>query len=413
MPISKIITLSLRFLVAKKWQYSLVFLGIFLGTSLFFIFISVTNGLEKSLSEVFSSNSSIITIQKDPKSETELTEEIITEIKNWEGVKTVYRETAIVIPFTFDIPIPFRNDFSLDLYFLYGLEDELFYSQQKYEPPKNNISVLINPLAVDLINSFIQSMVGDISLSNDLFTKKSVNTILGKSTFIPPLSRKINKDTQFFVSGFSSMAPLIGVSIPLSEARKIQEFFGEDLNYFSRLHIETNAQASEFYIKKKLEEKGLMIQSRDAISDKISEITQILQWVLLFSSGIILFLSFLFLFSILHIVLVEHRKTIGILQAMGMDNKKISLIFIFQGMGISFIASLTGIIFGIFTLQILQEWWRNSISLFLFPPEIFTFSFQSIIFIFISTFIATFLALFFIIRRQINTPVLHNILQID
>ncbi len=417
MSIQNIISLSFRFLSAKKWQYFLVFLGIFLGTSLFFIFFSVTNGLEKSLNNIFSENENIISVETTKKLETEVKTEIdeifISQIEQIEGVKKVFKETTLILPFTFDIKIPFQKNFSLDIYFLYGIDDELFKKEQQFKEPENTIPVLIDPLSVDLINSFIQSLVKEVKISNNLFNKKQVNAIFGKSSFLPVMNRKKETEKKLFVSGFSSFAPIAGIAMPLSEIRKLQIFFGEDTSYISRLHIEFENGVSRNFIEKELEKYNLRILSKNTASDKITEITQILQWVLLLSSSIILFLSFLFLFSILHIVLIEHKKNIGILQAMGMENKKISLLFIFQGMIITIFSSVTGIILGIFLLHLLQNWWQENIILFLFPPEIFTFSYQSILMICSLTFLFTLIILFFIIRKQVNKPVLHNILQID
>ena len=64
--IKNIVLLAVKFLLSRKWQYFLVFFGVFIGTPLFYMFLSVQFGLEKSLKKPFSTQNNIVSVKKNP-----------------------------------------------------------------------------------------------------------------------------------------------------------------------------------------------------------------------------------------------------------------------------------------------------------------------------------------------------------
>lgn len=406
------VSLAYKFLLPKKWQYFLVFLGIFTGSILLFIFTSVTNGLQKSINDSFADTKSFVTVKKDPSKDQILDEKLFNELKNSNLVEKVYRQTSLLLPFSFSIPIPFASNFDLDLYFLYGLDDELFNDIKKYNPPDNSIPVFINPLSIDLINSFIQSLFANISFSTEILYKRTVDAKLGNSVFLPTMNRSKTKEEELFISGFSSFAPLIGLTIPLSKAREIQKFFGDSANSYSHFHILPKKGVSLNNLYDFLESKNIFVKKGKGIEATFNDMVFILQIVLLFSSGVITILAFLFLFSVLHIVFIEHKKTIGVLQAMGFSNRIIGSIFAFQGGIVVSFSVIFGGIFGVIFLSILKTWWEKSISLFLFPASVFDFNINIFILVFGLVLVASFIPIIIVLYKHLRAPVLHNLLRL-
>ncbi len=418
--IKNIVLLAMKFLLSRKWQYFLVFFGVFIGTALFYMFLSVQFGLEKSLKKTFSTQDNIVSVEKNPQNNILIDDELKIKLEKLSEVEKVYRETALILPFAFDIDLPFSKKFSLDLYFLYGIEDDLFKNIQEFKsrefensknPKKNIIPVLINPLSVDIINSFVQSIMNGFSISNNFFTQKYITAEFGKSTFLPSMSRKKRKQEKLFVSGFSSFAPMVGVAIPLSKARDLQNFFGNETTRYSKFHILAKNGISQDQLQKVLENIGLKIKPHNVIANKITEVTNILEIVLISSSSITLLLSFLFLFSVLQVVLIEQKKTIGILQAMGMSKKNVSFIFVLQSGGVAILGIFSGLCFGTLGLYGLSIFWEKYINLFLFPSEIFNFNISIFIAVFIILALILLLVLYFIIQKQMKTTILENILE--
>jgi ABC-type antimicrobial peptide transport system permease subunit len=412
MNLKKQISLAYKFLLPKKWQYILVFLGILIGSILLFIFTSVTIGLQKSINNSFSDSKQFITIKKDPNKDQELNEKLFNELKSSNLIDKIYKQTSILLPFSFSIPIPFTSNFDLDLYFLYGLDDELFNDIKKYDSPENSIPVFINPLSVDLINSFIQSLFANISFSTEILYKRSIDAKFGNSVFLPTMNRSKTRNESLFISGFSSFAPLIGLSIPLSKAREIQTFFGDSITSYSHFHILPKKGVSLNVLYDFLDSKNIFVKKGKGIETMFNDMVLILQIVLLFSAGVITILSFLFLFSVLHIVFIEHKKTIGILQAMGFSNKIIGSIFALQGGIVVIFSVLFGGIFGILFLSIIKKWWENSISLFLFPSSVFKLDINIFLLVFGLVLVVAFIPIVMVLYKHLKTPVLHNLLKL-
>ncbi len=404
--------MATKFLLSRKWQYFLVFFGVCISTALFYMFLSVQFGLEKSLEKTFLTNNNIVSVEKNPQNSIAIDEKLKEKLELLPEVKKVYRETALILPFSFDISLPFSKTFSLDLYFLYGIEDELFSETQEYKNIKQgSVPVLINPLSVDIINSFVQSIMNGVTISNDFFTQKYISAEFGKSTFLPSMSRTKRNTQELFVSGFSPFAPMVGVAIPLSKARELQKYFGNDATQYSKFHVLANNGVTQEALIKVLENMGLKIKPHNVIANKITEVTNILQAVLIFSSSVTLLLSFLFLFSVLQVVLIEQKQTIGILQAMGMSKKDVSLIFGLQSGGVAVFGIFSGVLGGTIGLYALKIFWETHVNLFLFPPEIFNFNIIVCLIVFFVLAIILFFILHWIITKQMKNTILENIIE--
>lgn len=415
---STALSLSLRFLLSKKIQFFFVFLGISLGTALFFVFISVGNGISYSLKNVLAPDSEITSLQPNPGSEQQLDFELIEVLYESPFIGSVHSESTQVLPFTFSISLPWMDDILLDLYFLRGIDTSLFSpSDTPFQMPEGFtgdkdevIPVVLNPLSLDLINSLLSGFLGEVNLSADAFLGREVSVILGSSTFLPGMNHSLSVEKTFVVTGFSPLAPLVGVMMPMQNYDRIRAELGFSPSGFSRLHVFLTEGSVLSDIDTILSSHNLVVLDREKSSAKLFQMVDVINGILLFSSTSIIFLSLLFLFSVLQIVLKEHQKNIGILQAMGASQKTIWKIFGMQGVFVVGISVFFGILLGVVLLSFLQWWWTHFISMNLFPPSIFEIDYMLGGVLALVIFVFSFFPLFFALRAPLKKPVLFNIL---
>ena len=363
--------LSRQFFFAKElirshfFQYALAIFGIFIGTASVLFFLSLTQGIKNGVSENFTTSENILTVSPSPQKISLFAKKIDAktqqEISEISGVKTVYSEISLMIPSSITLPVPIMGDMMLDAYFIRGMDDRFF--EQFPKVPPNNTPVILSPLAIDFLNSFADSIPGFPGISQSTLEHKSFAVEFGKSVFLPLMNKEKSNHSRLYVDGFSPIAPLLGIMIPQSKAQELSEFFGEKQKYFSRLHVLISDDSQTQVITKKIQDLGFLVESTKEGSEKVVETLNILQGVFLISSGLILLLSVLFLFSLLTLSVMEHHKTIGILRSLGASKSVVRNIFMIQGGMVSLAGSGAGMLFGYIAILI-----ANHIASTKFPP---------------------------------------------
>ncbi len=350
MKISRQFFFAKQLIKAHFFQYALAIFGIFIGTASVFFFLSLTQGIKDGVQQNFSTTENILTVSPSPQNnisaffQKKLDTHTQQEISEIEGVKTVYSEISLMIPSTITLPIPLMGDMMLDSYFIRGVDDRFF--KDFASVPENNTHVILSPLALDFLNSFADSIPGFPGIKKSHLEKKSFEVEFGKSIFLPLMNKEKSQNSRLFVSGFSPMAPLLGIMIPQSKAEELSEFFGNKQSHFSRLHVLIHDDSKTTEISDTIRDFGFLVESTKEGSEKVTETLNMLQGVFLVSSGLILLISILFLFSLLTLSVLEHHKTIGILRSLGASQSVVRNIFIIQGGIISFLGSGLGMIFG-------------------------------------------------------------------
>ena len=402
MKLSRQFFFARRLIKAHFFQYSLAIFGIFIGTASVLFFLSLTQGIKNGIQENFTTKENILTVSPSPQKnlislfDQKLDKHIQQKISEISGVKTVYTEVAIMIPSTIKLPVPLLGNMMLDSYFIRGMDDRFF---EDFPPaPENNIPVLLSPLAIDFLNSFADSIPGFPGINQENLEKKSFEVEFGKSVFLPLMNKEISKNSQLYVSGFSPMAPLLGIMIPQSKAEELSKFFGENTDNsqkFSRLHVRIHDDSKTAEISEKIKKLGFVVESQKEGSEKISEALNMLQGVFLVSSGLILLLSVLFLFSLLTLSVVEHHKTIGILRSLGASKSVVRNIFLLQGGLISFLGTGMGIIMGYTAICIADKIIKSKMPpMSIFPESLFSTSFELVAGLFIGILVLSFLSVF-------------------
>lgn len=397
--------LARQFFFAKQlitshfFQYALAIFGIFIGTASVFFFLSLTQGIKNGVEKNFTTTENILTVSPSHQKsiislfDKKLDTKVQQEISEFLGVKTVYTEISLMIPSTIKFPIPLLGNMMLDSYFIRGIDDRFF---EKFpHAPEKNTPVILSPLALDFLNSFAESIPGFPGISQSDLEKRSFEVEFGKSVFLPLMNKDISENSQLYVSGFSPMAPLLGIMIPQSKAEKLSEFFGENNADFSRLHVLIHDDSQTSEISEKIRNLGFLVESTKEGSEKITEALNMLQGVFLISSGLILLLSVLFLFSLLTLSVIEHHKTIGILRALGASKSVVQNIFMIQGGIISLIGSGAGMIAGYIAIYFADRVVKAEMPpMSIFPESLFSTSAELVFGLFFGIIVLTFISIF-------------------
>lgn len=418
MTFSRILFFAFRFIRSKFWQFFFVFLGTALGSALFLTFLTVGDGIKRSLQQSFSVDDSIVSVQAHPSSPVVFDESLRSKILDSDAVESVYIESTQVIPFTFLVPLPLVDDLRLDLYFLRGIETSVFSPESNpFDSSTSHsegfIPVVLNPLSLDLINSLLSGFLNDVRLSKDLFLGKTVSVEIGNSAFLPEMNHSVSVEKKFVVTGFSPLAPLVGVMIPHEHYRQILSEVHIASSAISRFHLHLHPGFFPADIDSFVRDNGLVVMDKEKTSKKLFQMTSAVHFTLLFCSGALLFLTFLFLFAVLQGVLWEQKKNIGILQAMGASSFTVGMLFGLQGFGVLVVGTLLGVGISWGGLVFLEWWWKMAVSVQLFPADIFQIDFLLSGIVFLGIIILGSIPILLSLYRSFRRSVLSNILDLS
>jgi putative ABC transport system permease protein len=140
-----------------------------------------------------------------------------------------------------------------------------------------------------------------------------------------------------------------------NDAEQIYKFTTEgSANYDQFLFVNVrvvNGQDKETRdrVKADLEEQGFYVQSSEDIQKTITQFVDILQGAVAALGLITLIASIFGIVNTMYISVLERTREIGLIKALGMSNKKVRALFIFEAMWIGFIGGVIGII-GAFVL---------------------------------------------------------------
>ncbi|BBB32147.1 lipoprotein-releasing system permease protein [Thermotomaculum hydrothermale] len=154
-------------------------------------------------------------------------------------------------------------------------------------------------------------------------------------------------------------------------------------------------------LKKVLSPKFFIIDLRDT-NKKLFAAIKIEKIIVSLIIGLIVLVAALNITSSLILMVMEKRKDIGILKAMGMKNKQIMKIFKFQGIVIGFVGSFLGCSLGVIT-----AYFGNKYQLIKLPPDVYDFlsfipfdvRFTDVALVFLCTVLITYLATIYPAKR--------------
>lgn len=138
--------------------------------------------------------------------------------------------------------------------------------------------------------------------------------------------------------------------ISSQDSREIYDFTTEGTaNYNKFLYVNVRVangqdKAVRDQIKIELESQGFYVQSSEDIQKTITQFVDILQGIVVALGLVTLVASIFGIVNTQYISVLERTREIGLIKALGMSNKKVRLLFIFEAMWIGFIGGILGIV---------------------------------------------------------------------
>lgn len=317
--------IATRFLLSNKAQTILIAIGIAVGVSVQIFIGSLIQGLQKDLIDKTVGSSSHITITPNKNENGILNyDDKLNEASNIEGVK--YTSTSVD-----------KNGFL------------------KYQ---DNISpVLIRGMdfeKADKIYKFTDRIIegNKPSLENEIIIgldlKKDIECKVGDTVKITTPEGKVK---EFRISGIYDLKVAnINKLWIISNTKTVQEMFNLE-NKVTSIEIQVRDVFSADIIAEKFisneKYKGLSVQNWKAQNEQLlsglngQSISSIMIQVFVMISVV------LGIASVLAISVAQKSKQIGILKAMGTNNVKSSLIFLFQGILLGILGATLGVVFGL------------------------------------------------------------------
>jgi putative ABC transport system permease protein len=230
-------------------------------------------------------------------------------------------------------------------------------------------SVMVTVTGMDIETMNLQYGIADLARGNLLDLGDQSKIIIGYDVAhdyfdndISVGSRVKINGKKFFVNGIFSRQGMGGVStndgIVLLTSRDFQKATGESNIYSAAVtvynvnEVESVAMEIERAINENHgEDDFASATSMSSILDSIQSIMGILQTVLIAIASIALVVASIGIMNTMLTSVMERTREIGIMKAIGATNKDIMSIFIIEGLLLSLVGGVSGIILGIFGSQ--------------------------------------------------------------
>ncbi len=310
------------------------------------VVLSAINGIENLIDQLYTSFDSEIFI-KPQTGKTYATGLIpVDEVKNIEGVIAItpVLEDAVLIEYSDQRHIARLKAIDPEFIAFTGLDSMLVYG---------NSFLLEDQIPKALIGYGLKYYLGIPG-----------NPILPLKIYAPKPGKSIKKHKE---ASFNKLPIHIGgafsisvefdsqyIIVPFSFAEKLFGRQGEVTAYELRLTKETDKNEVAQKLDDLLSGKNLTVTTRDQKNAVIYQTTQSEKWA---SYAIITFVMFIAVFNViasLTMLILEKRKDISSLKAMGADGSLIRRIFFYEGILINIFGVISGLVLGI-GLVLLQQ----------------------------------------------------------
>lgn len=312
--------IAVRFLTSNKAQMTLISLGIAVGVSVQIFIGALIFGLQDSLIETTVGTSPHIIIEKEKKGEF-ITYPFEIELKNIKN-KSVALDLNGFIENELKYPILFRGFNIEEANKIYKIEDRLIEGKL----PKNGEVLIGKKLAEDA-----NLKLGDIySVITPAGVIKEVK-ISGIFDF-----KVLAINTLWVISNIETVSNIFEINDVITSIElQVSDVFSADQ---IAKEIKTDLKVTNW---KETNEQLLSGLSGQSVSSLMIQVFVLVSVVL----GIA---------SVLIISVVQKRKQIGILKAMGIKDRDAFLIFIIEGFLLGIIGSTIGVLFGIGLLKMFE-----------------------------------------------------------
>lgn len=129
-----------------------------------------------------------------------------------------------------------------------------------------------------------------------------------------------------------------------SELQQVIKANNFNINYSFMLIELHNPEDNEKIVEKIMENKKYLAFSQTDIVNLVINFVKIIQWLLIILSLQAIIVAVVMISVVLYINIIERRKEIGVMKAVGYQNKEINLIFSFEALIITFLSFLLALV---------------------------------------------------------------------
>lgn len=369
-------------------------LSVIIAISALTVFVGINEGIKNtSINEITKKNAlNEITVRaktKNPglasffteRNDKKITQESVDEISKIKGIKNIYKEIQF-------------NDFSsieVDLLGFGMITDTLVFGAQteiveKELPNKEVWEATSEPYPVVMPRKLIDSYNVLIATPQDLPTigekdlqGKKINFYPNYSTFFTTSAEKA-KPIKLEVVGFSDKVNLLGITLPYQIVEDFNDKYSTgNSGAYLDLFIETDGPELTQQIAQEIESLGYSTEyyqkDMEEISGKLARLSvslAIISFIILLLSGITIVSNFL-------ASIIERRREIGLLRAIGASKFHIKKIILLEAGIIGLTGSVIGLIIGLISGYFLnRSVLAKFASLSFTPDSIFQFNYISV-----------------------------------
>ncbi|MFX1337418.1 MAG: ABC transporter permease [Promethearchaeota archaeon] len=331
--------IALRFLRRGKWQTLLIVIGISIGVSVQIFVGILLNSLQSSLLNNYIGNSSQITILSDNDDPLiEGYDDIVEDLEDFDELTVISvanDQVGTVLIGTESKNVLLRGFEFEDADKIYNIAERIYEGE---EPDDDFEAIIGNELndELELDEGDRLTIFGFITFRNTTIALNRTFEIVG---FFDLGTGSIN--SLWIITTLDSVQTMYNTSDTVTS---IEMQVQEDLLY------EADEIADKIDDKLDLKDKNLKITNWIDENENLLNGLQSQSLSSYFIQSFVLISVVIGIDSVLAISVVQKQRQLGILKAMGINNRTASLIFIFQGLFLGIAGAIGGICLGIFFL---------------------------------------------------------------
>ena len=359
--------------------------GVALGVGALTFFLALGNGLGAAVAQVFPPVTREIELVLPQLSaadllgaERKLDDETLARLAKLPGVEKASPKMTLRFPaLTRYNGLFFGKELHMGLEVIgVGIAPELIASETKlpFVDPgpdlKKPIPIVINRRLIEIYNKVFAPQRGLPRLTESMLIGFTFPIELGRS-WIAARTMPNPIETSLQLVGFSDLATLAGVTMPLESAKRLNALFGVDQSYSSiLLSARDSSQVSQ--IAEKAKELGYEIdESERSRALQIGAAVRVATLALALLAALITLLSSVNIAQSFSASVRERRREIGILRAVGATRSDVQLLFLVEAAATGLLGGACGLLFARLAALALDLLSRTELPDFPFKPHSF------------------------------------------
>jgi len=376
--------------LARNWKALAVSaLGVALGVGALTFFLALGSGLSGAVASVFPEVTREIEVVLPQVSvgellggDRKLDDDAIAQLAKIKGVEKASPKMTLRFPaLTRYNGLFFGKELHMGLEVIgVGIPPELISADAKlpFVDPGSDASkpipIVVNRRLIEIYNKVFAPQRGLPRLSESMLIGFTFPIELGRS-WVAARTMPNPQEASLQLVGFSDLATLAGVTMPLSAARRLNEKFGLDVSYSSvLLSAHSSAQVSQ--IAEKVKEMGYEIdESERSRALQIGAAVRVATLALALLAALITLLSSVNIAQSFFASVRERRREIGVLRAVGATRGDVQRLFLAEAAATGILGGFIGLVGARSAAAVLDALARTELPDFPFKPNTF-FAFQ-------------------------------------